>query len=249
MDTATLMAAAALALLAGGLVKGTFGLGLPLVAMPLLTSFTTVATAVSWLIFPILITNFVQGLIGGWPAVKARLKRFGLMLFILTVVLAICVQLLVWVPEKLLYAAIGLVVIGMSVLARLQPKLRVDPKNERWLGPVVGAIGGVLGGLTSFYGPPLMLYLTGLRLNKDEFVGAISLMYFVGTLGLGVGVVGFGIADGETLTQSLLACLPALLGIKLGQLIRKRLNEHRFTNWLFVLYLLIGVSFLVKAIP
>jgi hypothetical protein len=249
MDTASLIVAAALAIVAGGLVKGTFGLGLPLVAMPLLTSFTSLGTAISWLVVPMLATNFVQGLIGGWPAVAARLRRFGLTIVVLIVFLAVSVQAIVLIPEKILFVIIGVAVIGMALLARFQPRMRVAPHQERWLGPLAGMAGGILGGFTTFFGPPLMIYLAGLRLTKDEFVGAVSLIYFTGSLGLGIGVVGFGIADAAILGQSLVACVPAFLGIKLGQLIRVRMNEHRFASWLFILYLVIGASFLAKALP
>jgi uncharacterized membrane protein YfcA len=249
MDMGSLLVAAALAIAAGGVIKGTFGLGLPLVAMPLLTSFTSVGAAISWLVVPMLATNLAQGFIGGWPAVVARLRRFGVTLTVLTLILAVSIQAIVLIPEKILFVIIGVAVIGMSLLARFQPRLRVTPQQERWLGPLAAVAGGILGGMTTFFGPPLMVYLAGLRLGKDEFVGAVSLIYFTGSLGLGLGVIGFGIADVAMLGQSFLACVPAFIGIKLGQLIRVRMNEHRFANWLFILYLAIGTSFLIKAIP
>ncbi len=247
MDTATYLLWIALSIMAGGLVKGTFGLGLPLVAMPFLTLFMSVANAAALVVVPILATNLAQGFIGGWPAVMARLRRFGPTLLALVICIGISVKALVLIPERTIYALIGVAIIGIALLARFQPKLRVAPAHERWLGPLCGVIGGFLGGTTTFYGPPLLVYLAGLRLSKDEFVGVISLMYFVGGLGLGAGLAGFGIADGTTLLQSLLACIPALLGIKLGQLVRVRLDERRFALWLFVMYLAIGGSFLVKA--
>jgi len=249
MDFVSFLLPVALALVAGGLVKGTFGLGLPLVAMPLLTLFMSVANAVTLLVVPILATNLAQGFIGGWPAVQARLRRYGLTVFALVVCIALSVKALVILPQKVIFALIGLAIIGIALLARYQPKVRVAPQHERWFGPLCGVIGGFLGGTTTFYGPPLMIYLAGLRLDKDEFVGAISLMYFMGGLGMGIGLAGFGIADGSDFAQSLLAVIPALLGIKLGQMIRVRLNEQRFAAWLFVMYLVIGGSFLLKAVP
>ncbi len=249
MDTLSILLPIALAIVAGGLVKGTFGLGLPLVAMPLMTYFLSVANAISLLVVPMLATNLAQGFIGGWPAFVVRLRRFAPTLITLTVVIAVSIKALVLIPEKILFAMIGIAVIGIALLARFRPKVQIAPRQERWLGPLAGAVGGVLGGLTSFYGPPLMVFLAGLRLNKDEFVGAISIMYFTGAVGMGIGLAGFGIADGAVFLQSLLAVIPAMIGIKLGQLIRVRLNEQRFARWLFWMYVVIGVSFLLKALP
>lgn len=249
MDLTSFLLPVALALVAGGLVKGTFGLGLPLVAMPLLTVFMSVANAVALLVVPILATNLIQGFIGGWPAVKARFRRFGPTVAALVVVIAFSIQALVIMPEKLIFALIGVAIIGIALLARYQPRIRIAPEQERWFGPLCGVIGGFLGGTTTFYGPALMIYLAGLRLDKEEFVGAISLMYFMGALGMGIGLASFGIADGSVFGQSLVATIPALLGIKAGQMIRVRLNEQGFAKWLFVMYLVIGGSFLLKAIP
>jgi len=249
MDTLSFLLPIALAIVAGGLVKGTFGLGLPLVAMPLMTIFLSVANSISLLVVPMLATNLAQGFIGGWPAFLARLRRFAPTLIALTLFIAISIKLLVIIPEKILFAIIGCAVIGIALLARFKPKIQIAPRQEPWFGTVAGMIGGVLGGLTSFYGPPLMIFLAGLRLNKDDFVGAISIMYFMGALGMGIGLAGFGIADSTVFLQSLLAVIPAMIGIKLGQMIRVRLNEQRFAKWLFWMYIAIGASFLVKALP
>lgn len=249
MDTVSFLLPIALAIAAGALVKGTFGLGLPLVAMPLMTYFLGVTHAISLLVMPILATNLAQGFIGGWPAFLVRLRRFAPALIALTLCIAVSMKALVIIPEKILFALIGVAVIGIALLTRFRPKLQITPRQEPWFGSLAGMIGGFLGGLTSIYGPPLMVFLAGLRLTKDEFVGAISLMYFMGGIGMGVGLAGFGIADGTVFLQSLLAVIPAMIGIKLGQLIRVRLNEQRFARWLFWMYVTIGGSFLLKAIP
>ncbi len=248
MDTVSFLLPVALAIVAGGLVKGTFGLGLPLVAMPLMTYFLSVASSISLLVVPMLATNLAQGFIGGGPAFLARLRRFGPTVITLMVCIAVSIKALVLIPEKILFALIGIAIIGIALLSRFRPRVLISPRQERWFGPLAGAIGGVLGGMTSFYGPPLMVFLAGLRLNKDEFVGAISLMYFMGAAGMAIGLAGFGIADSTVFLQSVLATIPAMLGIKLGQLIRVRLNEQHFARWLFVMYLVIGASFLVKAV-
>ena len=94
MDTLSFLLPIALAIMAGGLVKGTFGLGLPLVAMPLMTYFIGVANAISLLVVPILATNLAQGFIGGWPAFLARFRRFAPAVIALTVCIALSMKAL-----------------------------------------------------------------------------------------------------------------------------------------------------------
>ena len=49
-----------LAVLAGGLVKGTIGFGMPMVALPLIAFIIPATTAMILLCAPILLTNFLQ---------------------------------------------------------------------------------------------------------------------------------------------------------------------------------------------
>ena len=49
-----------LAVLAGGLIKGTIGFGMPMVALPLIAFIIPATTAMILLCAPILLTNFLQ---------------------------------------------------------------------------------------------------------------------------------------------------------------------------------------------
>lgn len=59
-----LLAAAAAALLAGGLVKGIIGIGTPLVVIPVLTIFVDVKLAVQLMALPLFLSNVFQGFRG-----------------------------------------------------------------------------------------------------------------------------------------------------------------------------------------
>ena len=54
------------AFFAGGSVKGAFGFGLPLVAVPILASVSAPATAVSLMFIPVLAANVWQAFQGGY---------------------------------------------------------------------------------------------------------------------------------------------------------------------------------------
>ncbi len=245
MDFASLVAAA-LSLFAGGAVKGVAGLGLPLVALPLLTTFVSLKTAVGLLVVPAIASNLVQSFQGG--RIGSMLKRFWPVIVTLVATIAISTNALVLVPEKILYAIIGAAVIGFPLLAHFRPALRIRSGPERWLGPVIGVIAGFVGGVSSFFGPPLMVYVAGLRLAKDDFVPAISLLYFMGSVGLGLGLFSFRIMDAGDFGLSALACLPVFLGLWLGQRVRARLHQQRFDRILLAVYLATGASFLLRAL-
>jgi hypothetical protein len=123
----------------------------------------------------------------------------------------------------------------------------VKPSQRRWGDPLVGAIAGLLGGIAAYYGPPLMIYVLGLRLPKDEFVAGISLLYWIAALGIFIGVYGSGAADLSLLGYSVLMLVPAGVGLWLGQRVQLHLSEAAFARVLIAVYLATGAAFLVAA--
>jgi uncharacterized membrane protein YfcA len=228
-----------------GLVKGAAGLGLPLVALPLLSFALPLKTSVALAIVPIFATNVLQSVQGGMA--RPTFRRFWSAWLIVVAVIAVSAQALVAVDERVLYAIIGTTLILLTVTLRYRPSLQVTPAQEAWASPMVAAVGGLLGGFTGIYGPPYMLYLASLRMKKQEFVAAISQYFVAGNIGLTIGLLGFGGATPRDLALSVAAMIPTYAGLWLGQRVHARLDESRFSAMLYALYLATGASFLIRA--
>jgi hypothetical protein len=239
------LAIAALCLFLGGAVKGVAGLGLPLVAIPLLAWAVGLKTAVALVVVPMFGSNFVQSFQGG--LFLANLRRFWVLALTVLVFALIGAHLLVSVPSQMLELVLGLALMVLPLLIHYSPALIVTERQRRWADPLVGAVAGVLGGIAAYYGPPLMLYLMGMRLAKDEFVSAISLLYWIAAVGILVGVYTAGAASLGMLGLSVLMLVPTGLGMWLGQRLQMRLSERGFQRLLIWLYLAIGANFLVQA--
>jgi uncharacterized membrane protein YfcA len=230
----------------GGLVKGAAGLGLPLVAMPLLSFALPLKTSVALVVVPIFATNVMQSFQGGMA--RPTFRRFWTAWATVAVVIALAAQALVAVDERILYTIIGTTLILLTITLRYRPSLQVRPAQESWAGPLVAGVGGTLGGFTGIYGPPFMLYLASLRLKKQEFVAAISQYFVAGNIGLTLGLLNFGGATPQDLALSAGATLPAYAGLWLGQRVQARLDERRYAGLLYALYLATGASFLIRAL-
>jgi uncharacterized membrane protein YfcA len=235
-----------LSLFAGGAVKGLVGLGLPVVGMPLLTLALDLKTAIAVLVVPLIVSNLSQCFEGG--RFRATLRRFWPTLAALFVSAALSTRVLVALPERTLFTVAGIAIIILPLITYFRPGLRVGPALERWLGPAAGVVGGFLGGVSAFYGPPLMIFLAALRLPKAEFIPAVSLMFFVGALGVTAGLLGFGVTGLPELGFSALATLPVFVGMALGRRVRIALNERQFGLLLLTIYLVIGASFLLRGL-
>jgi hypothetical protein len=234
-----------LGLLAGSTVKGVVGIGLPLVAVPLLSAVTDLKTAVTLTVVPIIASNFQQSFHGGH--FKRMLRRFWTLTVPLIVAIFLGTRLLVVLPEKTLDLIIGLSIIAIPVMLRLRPTMRVKREHERWLNPLVGTVSGLLGGISTFYGPPLMLYVFSMRMPKDEFIPAVSIMYTVAGVGMLLGLGVMGVSTPAQLGLSVLMLIPTGIGMWAGQFVRMQLSESRFELLLICVYAATGASFLAHA--
>ncbi|MBI3452517.1 MAG: sulfite exporter TauE/SafE family protein [Rhodospirillales bacterium] len=234
----------AFALFAGGAVKGVAGIGLPLIAVPLLSFAVNLPTAISLLLLPVIASNLFQAFQGG--VFLPTLRRFWPLIAVYVPTAVVGAKLLVSIDERILYVVMGMAILALTILLRVAAGISIGPRLERVLAPIVGAVAGVLGGMSSFFGPPLMLFLLGLRLPKQEFVRTISLLYFIGSVVLALALAAVGVVRLPELGASALAMLPVFAGLHLGQYVQARLDNRRFDTVVTVVFLLTATSFLYR---
>jgi len=221
----TILACAAAFALAG-MVKGVLSLGLPLVGLPLLMLAVDVKTAVALLMVPLVLSNVLQA-VEGEPAMPL-LRRFWPLLLALAVGTLIGTALLTALDKRILLLAIGSFAITFATASMLRPHFAIPPHAERWLGPLVGFVSGVIGGMSTLFGPILAVYVVGLRLPRDTFVKVISIFYTTASLFLLLGGSSQGAAGIREILLSALGMIPVYLGMLIGQQIRRFINPERF---------------------
>jgi uncharacterized membrane protein YfcA len=153
----------------------------------------------------------------------------------------------VTLEPRILYVALGVAVLAITALTYAAPSLRVGPRLERVLSPVVGALSGLLGGASSLFGPPIMIYLLTLRMERAEFIATVSLLYFVGAALFTVSLIAVGVFGPSEALYSTVALAPVFGGMMIGQAIGGRLNRRGFERTLHVLYVLTAFTFFYKA--
>ncbi|MFB3102699.1 MAG: TSUP family transporter, partial [Alphaproteobacteria bacterium] len=113
---------------------------------------------------------------------------------------------------------------------------------------VLGAISGVLTGLTGTFFMPGVPYFQALGFSRDIMVQAMGVLFLVSTASLAVALGGHGRLDTEIGAVSALATVPALLGMVLGARLRRRLSEQRFQQALLAALLLLGSYIAVRSL-
>lgn len=232
-------------LVLAGTVKGILGIGIPLISVSLLSLAIDVPLAVSLLPMPILFANLWQSLRGGYVAIT--LRRFWPLIAGIAVGTFAGAGLLVSVDPRALYAVVGAAVVLFSVTGQFEIRLRVPRQGERWLGGLVGVASGVLGGMTTIFGPPVIMFLFALDLAKDEFVGSVSTIYLCTALPLIAALVSYGLMDAGQFLWSTAAVAPVFAGVLLGQWMRPLVSHLLFRRALLVVLLLVGIRLMARA--
>ena len=214
----------------GGFVKGVIGLGLPTVAMGLLSIAMPPAHAAAAIVIPALATNIWQMLAG--PALLALVRRFALMMLGVVIGTFATVGLLTQ-STALATAALGAVLVAYGGLGFVPSRLEIGPRAERWCSPLVGLVNGLINGATGVFVVPSVPYLNSLRLGKEELIQAIGIHAFTCPLALGCALAVKGQFHAGLAASSVAALVPALAGMYAGQRLRQRLHPDVFRRWFF----------------
>lgn len=233
-------------LAAGGLVKGVTGMGLPLVAVPIMTLFVPVPVAVSIMSIPIIVANLWQSWQGGmWRQV---VRRTWPLLAVQPFGMAAGVALLAWADPRIVIGVLGVLTLLFVAMAHYQPDVVISPQQERWVAPTLGLCSGFSGGVSSLFGTPIAIYLFLLGLKKDEFVAAIGVTYAYGGIVLILTLCAFGVLGIQLTAWSLVATPAVFAGMWLGQQLRRRLNADTFRIVVLAVLFIAGLNMLRRAI-
>jgi uncharacterized membrane protein YfcA len=218
--------------LLAGAVKGVVGLGLPTVAMGLLSLRMPPAEAAALLLLPSFITNVWQ--LAEGPRVANLVRRLWPTLFAIFVSTALAASVIASAKSAVANVALGSALLVYAVAGLRNFHIDVSASTERWVGPIVGVVTGLVTGATGTFVVPAVPYLAGLGLARDELVQALGLSFTVSTVALGLGLLWHDALEFQAVSNSAVAVVPALLGMMLGGWVRRRVSPERFRRWFFI---------------
>jgi hypothetical protein len=228
------------------MVKGVVGFGLPTLCLALFALTGGLAEAMALLLAPSLVTNIVQAVRGGMLAQLAR--RLWPFLASAAVFVFAGAALAAEAGESLLRLLLGLSIATYAAagLAGFRPGIAAG--TERLAGPAAGAVNGVLTGLTGSFVIPGVIYLQALDLPRDALVQAMGLLFSLSTLALGLALAMRGDLPADLGGVSLAGVVPALLGMALGQTVRRRLSEALFRRLFLAALSVLGLWIAATAV-
>jgi uncharacterized membrane protein YfcA len=234
------------ALACGGFIKGALGVGTPLLTVPMMAQVLPPQMAIAIMAIPVVVANVWQ--FAQTERSTAVVARFWPTFVAILIGTWIGVKILSIIDEQTLMALVGAAVITFAILQGSRFRLHLPDRLVKPAGVLFGGASGLIGGVSSFFGPMLITYLISIRgLSKNQFVSSISFLYVSAVVPWTLTLYWFGILDQRLLLYSTIATLPVTLGLLLGQRIRGHISEARFHNLIIGILVISGLSMLWRA--
>jgi uncharacterized protein len=246
VEHAGIIVAAVCSLIVAGLLKGVIGIGMPVVALPLLALFIDVKSAAMLLSMPLVLSNLPQALEGG---------RTGRSLIQLTPVflgmipgLWLGVQIMLALDTNVAKAIAGVVLIGVGGVTLLAPKLRLEPRLVLPAGVTFGFLGGLLGGIAAMAGPLVFIFMLAKGLHGQAFTKEASLYLVVSSGLLALLLMASRQFTWLDVSVSTAAMVPVALGMYAGQHLRDKIAPETFRKLVLTAVMASGVDLLRQGV-
>ena len=227
-----------------GVIKGATGIGYSSCALPFLVCAVGLQPALAMLVVPAMACNLAVVFSVGhlrstvqefWPLYVAMLPGIVVGVFVLT-----------RIDQQLATRALGLLILAYGVVSIAKPHFRVRASIARSLQVPVGLTNGFLTGLTGSQIMPLMPYMLSLELDTQKFVQAVNLAVIAASVSMGLCLMTFGLMKLDVLALSIVAVVPALVGVQIGVWCRTHINDQQFRQLVIVSLMGIGVVLMVR---
>ena len=224
----------ALCFLLGGLSKGLVGMGLQTICIGLLVVLFDKTLAMELLLVPALITNIWQ--IRGMPFATLGRRLLPLLIFAAAGIW-IGSYALVLVDGRLLSILLAILLLIYTVISLTGFNISIPRQKEGPLGFAFGGLNGLFTGMTGSYLFPALVYLHGM-----------GLFFVTLSVALGFALGRHDLLSTDIALVSTVACLPALLGMRVGEKLRGTLSDKTFRLLFFLAVAGVAIVILLRSV-
>jgi uncharacterized membrane protein YfcA len=231
---------------AGGFVKGALGFGLPLITIAILPFLVPVETALAMNALVIMTTNLQQIFQGG--GTREGLKAAWPMMLGMALMVPVGALFTAGISTAALMTILGSFVLLYVIASFVNPALRVPRGWERRTGFGMGLVSGFVGALTSSPGPIFVMYVVSLHLARPVFLTALGFIMSLFGFVVTASYIWVGVLQWEHVPPGVLATLPSVLGMWLGNVSGRRLGVATFRRIVLAILGLLAVLMIRRAL-
>ncbi len=228
-----------------GLIKGCIGMGLPLVSLSLLTLYTSPRMAMTLIIIPTLVTNFLQFYRS--ENKLESIKNYLPLLFFLFFFTYFTSLFSFSLMEDTLSLTLGVIIFLFVIYQRFNTLPEIGKKHEIIVQSLFGGVIGVVAGITNVWAPTIGTLLLLKKVQKNHFIALTGLFIFVGSLAL---LISYGLNNkynSELVTLSVSFLIPSSVGFVLGEKVRVYISERIFYQILIGFLFIISINLIIKS--
>lgn len=152
------------------------------------------------------------------------------------------ISIFLWLDMTWLKLSVSILILVLTVLLMLRFRIRQTKQRDFAIGGLSGAFTTSIG----MPGPPILLYFSGTSTGKEKLRGTTLAFYlFIYSISLVIQVIFAG--TNKVIWLSSLQALPlVIIGLFLGQVMFKWINQTVFRLLTYVLLLFTGIYLLVQ---
>ena len=231
------------AILVAALVHGTFGIGFPMIATPLLALYTDVLTAVCITLLPTISVNLAMIARGNKEQFRDIHKHLLILPFLITGAV-IGTFLLLWLDPRPFF-----LVLAAAILLYLKQD-KIEKIDFGWVRQrtklayvIFGLSAGLMAGTVNVMVPVLIILFLELRLAAAPMILLFNINFFTGKLTQSLILSQQSLNDIELILPASLWLVPvAFVTLYLGTRLRTYINENRYLKVLRgVLWVMVGI--------
>lgn len=224
--TVTQMLVIAAAFVVAGTAKGAIGMGLPPIALAVMSFAVPLEDALALMVVPSMATNVWQAIYGR-DFVKL-LRRFRTMAAASVAGLIFVAVAFGQLGSQKAMGWVGVILVLYATLALTAWRPRVSRATERWANPLVGLASGAVAGVTGVAAVPFLPYMQSLDIDRHDLVQALGIMFLFIIGALTVALAAQGAFDATNLAGAIAAIVPTFMGVWLGQKARNTVSPETF---------------------
>jgi uncharacterized membrane protein YfcA len=220
------IAVIAVAFVIAGIAKGAIGMGMPPIAIGLMSFAVPLESAIAIMVVPTMVTNVWQAIYGG--NFKPLMRRFGTMAVTAMIGILAVGLLLSDLGSPSTAGWVGVLLVLYSIIALTPYRPHLPRRFEPWANPLIGLVSGAVAGSTGVAAVPFLPYMQSLEMDRHELVQALGIMFLFITGMLAVSLAYHGAYHLTNSIAGVAAVAPTMVGVWLGQHARRRLSPETF---------------------
>jgi uncharacterized membrane protein YfcA len=235
---------AAASVLLGGFMKGLSGMGLPLVATPVLAALVDLPTAIAVTIPVAALSNLP--ILYACRTEWREAGRLGPVLLPAVVGVVLGTRILVNVDPATLRAMLGALVLAFVAVSHFRLLPRLGERVTRRVGPLVGVTAGMLQGAAGQSGPVVSIFFFQLELPRAAFLFVINVFFFVVDTTQMLSLASHGLYTPARIAQAVAVGCLAIPALLLALRYQRRVSEHVFRRIVLLVLALTGTLLIVR---